>query len=159
MAGLQMVSCPHAAPFVPTAAFVASRPVRVILMDPDHFRGRVSRARSHGAYVHPNVSVGTFALSSMPGAPPGTPDTKVRGLLAKGFIKEGNVLFAIPDNLTLHVEKLGQHHLLAPVYQEVPQLHDGWVVARGAGQENTRMAKRILNPDPSPRGYLTLTLA
>jgi len=60
----------------------------------------------------------------MPGAPPGTPDAEVRGLRAKGFIKEGNVLFAIPDNLTLHVEKLGQHHLLAPVYQEVPQLHD-----------------------------------
>lgn len=74
--------------------------------------------------MHPNVSVGTFPLSSLPGAPPGTPDVEVRGLRAKGFIKQGHVLFAIPDNLTLHVEKLEQHYMLAPVYKKVPQLHD-----------------------------------
>jgi hypothetical protein len=106
------------------------------------------RARTHGGYVHPNVSVGSFPLSSLPGAPPGTPDVEIRGLRAKGFIKQGNVLFAIPDNLTLHVEKLEQHHLLAPVYAEVPQLHDD------IGGLAILLLTEALNRTSSYRAYL-----
>ena len=88
--------------------------------DEDRVFNAFEFAVARGAYIHYNVTTRLFPL---PGGPAGA---TVRGLAARGEIREGATLFAVPPKLFMSLAALSRDPALRDVYNATPQLHDGF---------------------------------
>ena len=87
--------------------------------DEDRVFNAFEFAVARGAYIHYNVTTGLFPL-------PGGSGGVVRGLAARGAIREGETLFAVPPKLFMSLAALSRDPALHDVYNATPQLHDGF---------------------------------
>jgi hypothetical protein len=88
--------------------------------DEDRVFNAFEFAVARGAFIHYNVTTGLFPI------PGGAPGATVRGLAARGDIRDGATLFAVPPALFMSLAALSRDPALGGVYNETPQLHDGF---------------------------------
>ena len=72
--------------------------------------------RSHGGWVHPNLSIGTFPLPN---------GEAVRGMMAMGDLEEAEDIARVPAHLLLNLELVRRDPLFGSIYNSTPELHDG----------------------------------
>lgn len=67
---------------------------------------------ARGGWIHPGLSSGVF-------------EDGVRGLKAAAAIEVNRTLFKMPESLFVNLKTVKTHPQLGPVYDAVPELHDG----------------------------------